>query len=124
MTDFRQRFRLVNHAREKRGKERGCRDFWLTQPDVDNDLADILWEQDFFYYERRERRAGHMQLHVDPPRDMTEGSLAGLRDEPLLHFFVPFSVCFLGGVCSSTSCHSERKKKVVEREGADELALR
>ena len=33
-----------------------------------------------------------MQLHVVPPGDMTEGSLAGLRDEPLLHFFVPFSV--------------------------------
>ena len=32
-----------------------------------------------------------MQLHVDPPGDMTEGSLAGLRDEPLLHFVVPFS---------------------------------
>ena len=27
-----------------------------------------------------------MQLHVDPPGDMTEGSLAGLRDEPFLHF--------------------------------------
>ena len=36
----------------------------------------------------------HMQLHVGPPGDITEGSLAGLRDEPLLHFFVPFSVRF------------------------------
>ena len=44
--DFRQRFRLVHHAREKRGKERDCRDFWLVQSDVDSDLADSLWEQD------------------------------------------------------------------------------
>ena len=46
MTDFRQRFTLVHLAHEKRGKERGCRDFWLAQPDVDSDLADSLWEQD------------------------------------------------------------------------------
>ena len=46
MTDFRQRFRLVHHTREKHGKERGCRDFWLAQPDVDIDLADSLWKLD------------------------------------------------------------------------------
>ena len=44
--DFRQRFRLVHHAHEKRGKERDCRDFWLVQSDVDSDLAHSLWEQD------------------------------------------------------------------------------
>ena len=32
-------------------------------------------------YVRRERRAGHMRLHVDPPGSATGGSLAGLRDE-------------------------------------------
>ena len=52
-----------------------------------------------------------MQLHVDPPGDMTEGSLAGLRDKLELHLFVRCSVRFLDGVCSSTSCHSEKKKR-------------
>ena len=37
-----------------------------------------------------------MQLHMDPPGDMTEGSLAGLRDEPLLHFFCPVQCSFFG----------------------------
>ena len=31
-----------------------------------------------------------MQLHAGLPGDMTESSLAGSRDELLLHFFVPF----------------------------------
>ena len=42
MTDFRQRFRLVHHAREKREKERGCRDFWRAQPDVDSDSGRLF----------------------------------------------------------------------------------
>ena len=46
MPDFLQRFRLVHHAREKRVKERGCRDFRPAQPDIDSDLADRLGEQD------------------------------------------------------------------------------
>ena len=45
-TDFRQRFRLVHHARDKRMKAKGCRDFWLAQPVIASDLADRLWEQE------------------------------------------------------------------------------
>ena len=72
-------------AREKRGKARGCRDFWLAQPDVDSDLADSLWKLDLnLLRAARKEGRGHMKLHVGPPGDMTEGSLAGLRDEPLL----------------------------------------
>ena len=44
MTDFRQRFRLVHHARDQRGMAKGCRDFWLSQRDVDSGLADHLWK--------------------------------------------------------------------------------
>ena len=52
-----------HHARDKRVRGRGCRDFWLAQHDIDSDLADRQEEQDLTLLRAARRRAGHMQLH-------------------------------------------------------------
>ena len=57
-----------------------------------------------------------MQLHVDPPGDMTEGSLAGLRDEPLLHFFVPFSVRFWTAFALRLRVIVRKRKNLLDHE--------
>ena len=77
MTDFRQRFRLVHHAREKRGKERGCRDFWLAQPDIDSDLADRLEEQDLTQL-RVARKEGRSHAIACGPARRHDGKLIGV----------------------------------------------
>ena len=97
MTDFRQRFKLVHHARQKRGKERT-----VVTSDFPSLRSTVIWptncgSRTSLYCERRGRRTGHMQLRVDPPRDMTESSLAGLRDELALHFFCPDQCSFFHG---------------------------
>ena len=72
-TDFRQRFSLVRHARDKRVKARGCRDFWRAQRDIDSDLADRLWEQDLILL-RAARKEGRSHAIACGPARRHDGT--------------------------------------------------
>ena len=75
-TDFRQRFRLAHHARDKRVKERGCRDFWPAKPDIDSDLASKLGEQDLALL-RAARKEGRSRPIACGPGRRHDGKLIG-----------------------------------------------
>ena len=93
---------LVHHARDKRVRGRGCRDFWLAQHDIDSDLADRQEEQDLTLL-RAARKKGRSHAIASRPARRHDGklSLAGLRDELVLHIACPVQCSFflLDGVC-------------------------
>ena len=84
-----------HHARDKRVRGRGCRDFWLAQHDIDSDLADRQEEQDLTLL-RAARKKGRSHAIASRPARRHDGklSLAGLRDELVLHIACPVQCSF------------------------------
>ena len=60
-----------------------------------------------------------MQLHAGPPEDMMDGTLAGSRDEFMLHFCPFHCSFFVGGGCVALRKRKEFNEEVPQilREG-------